>query len=194
MNEQAIISEWLKIAGKVEPEDFQMPDDDKFKLGIRLILEELTEVVHSNPKMIHWYADELTELSKELSKLDSQDLNYLPNKHEFMDGCVDLRYMLGNMIHFSGGIKEYEEYFKLITKSNFSKFCTSEEEAIESVNAYKSKGVETYYKKVNDYFVVYRSEDHKILKSINYKSVAELLKESIGINEKEEIKKETKES
>lgn len=58
-----------------------------------------------------------------------------------------------------------------VHESNMSKFCKTEEEAHETVKSYFDKGIETYFKLVNDYYVVYRSEDNKVLKSINYTPV-----------------------
>ena len=66
--------------------------------------------------------------------------------------------------------------FKQVLKSNYSKFTTDENIAIQSVEAYKNgthptklgQNIDSYYKKVGDYYVIFKS-NHKILKSINYK-------------------------
>jgi hypothetical protein len=50
-----------------------------------------------------------------------------------------------------------------------SKACTSEEEALQTVEHYKKKdGTECYYKKEGDKWLVYRKSDNKTIKSIGY--------------------------
>ena len=70
--------------------------------------------------------------------------------------------------------------FNLIHKSNMSKLCVSEDEAIKTVNNYKNNfesGKSPYdtpaYKlsKNGKYYIVYNQSTNKILKSINYEIV-----------------------
>ena len=50
-----------------------------------------------------------------------------------------------------------------------SKACKTEEEAKETVTQRsKEQGEECHYEKVGDRYVVYRSRDRKVMKSINY--------------------------
>ena len=56
-----------------------------------------------------------------------------------------------------------------VQASNLSKVCNTLEEAEETVKVRsEQQGVPCYYKEVNGKYVVYR-EDHKVMKSINYK-------------------------
>jgi hypothetical protein len=64
-----------------------------------------------------------------------------------------------------------EEAFNRVHVSNMSKFCKTEQEAIDTVASYKEKGTDTYYNQVNELYVVYRTLDNKVLKSINYSKV-----------------------
>ena len=89
---------------------------------------------------------------------------------EVLDALCDITYVsLGNgtMLH---GLKSkiwpaYEE----VQASNMSKACKTEEEAKETV-AVRSEayGEECHYEKVGDLYIVYRSRDKKVMKSINY--------------------------
>jgi hypothetical protein len=55
-----------------------------------------------------------------------------------------------------------------------SKACNSIQESIETIGYYKKKdGTEGGYKQKGDKWIVYRTSDNKVLKSINY-SPAEL--------------------
>ena len=87
-----------------------------------------------------------------------------------LDALCDITYVsLGNgaMLH---GLKDkiwpaYQE----VQASNMSKACKTEEEAKETVTQRsKEQGEECHYEKVGDRYVVYRSRDRKVMKSVNY--------------------------
>lgn len=58
-----------------------------------------------------------------------------------------------------------------IYNSNMSKLCKDKQTAQETVEEYKKKGIETYYKNSevdSSKYIVYRSEDNKVLKSVDF--------------------------
>jgi predicted HAD superfamily Cof-like phosphohydrolase len=65
-----------------------------------------------------------------------------------------------------------DKAFDLVHISNMTKFCKSEEEAINTVNKYKSDSNSKYknisYKRINTLYIIYDSDTGKTLKSINY--------------------------
>jgi predicted HAD superfamily Cof-like phosphohydrolase len=65
-----------------------------------------------------------------------------------------------------------DKAFDLVHISNMTKFCKSEEEAINTVNKYKldsnSKYKNISYKQINNLYIIYDSDTGKTLKSINY--------------------------
>jgi len=87
-----------------------------------------------------------------------------------LDALCDITYVsLGNgtMLHgLKGQIwKAYQE----VQASNMSKSCATKEEAEETVKVRsKEKGHKCHWKLIGDRFVVYRSGDKKVMKSINY--------------------------
>jgi predicted HAD superfamily Cof-like phosphohydrolase len=89
---------------------------------------------------------------------------------EILDALCDITYVsLGNgtMLHgLKGKIwKAYQE----VQASNMSKACKTEEEAIQTAKSEAARvGDDTHYEQVGEYWVVYRSRDRKVLKSINY--------------------------
>lgn len=87
-----------------------------------------------------------------------------------------LVYRIGNELGFD--VNTVTRAFGLVHVSNMSKFCTSEAEANETVASYKHQGVGAFWAKQGDLYVVYRTEDKKVLKSINYRPVS--LKELIN--------------
>ena len=89
---------------------------------------------------------------------------------EVLDALCDITYVsLGNgaMLH---GLKDkiwpaYQE----VQASNMSKSCSTEEEAMETVTIRsKEQGEPCHMEKVGERFVVYRTRDLKVMKSINY--------------------------
>ena len=89
---------------------------------------------------------------------------------EILDALCDITYVsLGNgtMLH---GLKGHIwDAYQEVQASNMSKSCETEEEATDTVNVRaKEQGEDCHYEKVGDRFVVYRSRDRKVMKSINY--------------------------
>ena len=89
---------------------------------------------------------------------------------EILDALCDITYVsLGNgaMLH---GLKDkvwpaYQE----VQASNMSKSCADETEAELTVKVRsEEQGEKCHYEKVGDRFVVYRTRDKKVMKSINY--------------------------
>ena len=87
-----------------------------------------------------------------------------------LDALCDITYVsLGNgtMLHgLKGQIwKAYQE----VQASNMSKSCATEAEAENTVTVRsKEKGHECHWELIGDRYVVYRSSDKKVMKSINY--------------------------
>ena len=88
---------------------------------------------------------------------------------EIADALCDIQYVLtGAVLEFGLGEK-FRTLFDEVQRSNMSKSCASVEEAKATIKHYKeSKGVDCYYKEVDGHFLVYRTDDNKTLKSINY--------------------------
>ncbi len=91
-----------------------------------------------------------------------------------MDAFVDLQYVLSGAVHEFGMGNLFNELFAEVQRSNMTKFCNTIEEARMSVEAYKTKGVDTYFGLAEnrfdgkDRFVIYRQGDDKVLKGVHY--------------------------
>ena len=89
---------------------------------------------------------------------------------EILDALCDITYVsLGNgtMLHgLKGHIwKAYQE----VQASNMSKSCETEEDARDTVIIREEQqGEECHSEKIGDRYVVYRTRDRKVMKSINY--------------------------
>lgn len=147
MNIQKDVYEWLKVAGIEYQDTFQQR-----KLGLHLIEEENAELVRAV---------------------------VIDDKQEIIDACVDLFWVVTNNLVFNNiSLEEFEEYAQKVSYSNWSKFCISEEDAINTVKAYAEgthpdkpgHQIECYWKQVGKLYVIYRTEDNKIMKSIFYET------------------------
>ena len=120
----------------------QIPSDDRCKLRVSLLQEELNELQEA---------------------INNNDII------EITDALCDLQYVLSGAILEFGLGEKFNELFNEVQRSNMSKACKTQQEALETLSHYKQKdGTEGYYKELNGMYIVYRNGDNKILKSINY--------------------------
>ena len=89
---------------------------------------------------------------------------------EVLDALCDIAYVsLGNgtMLH---GLKDkiwpaYQE----VQASNMSKACTTQEEAVRTVEVRsQEQGEPCHWEQVGDMYIVYRTRDRKVMKSLTY--------------------------
>ena len=89
---------------------------------------------------------------------------------EILDAICDIAYVtLGNATMLHGLKDKIWPAYQEVQASNMSKSCKTEEEATQTVTQRaKEQGEECHFEKVGDYYVVYRTRDRKVMKSINY--------------------------
>jgi len=89
---------------------------------------------------------------------------------EILDALCDIAYVSignGTMLH---GLKDkiwpaYQE----VQASNMSKACETEEEAMETIAVRsKEQNEDCHWEQVDDMYIVYRTRDRKVMKSLNY--------------------------
>lgn len=119
-----------------------IPDERRCRLRVALLAEELKEMEHA---------------------IEQKDLVGVA------DALCDLQYVLSGAILEFGLQDRFKALFEEVQRSNMSKVCHSEEEAQRTVEFYKKKdGTECYYKREGNNWLVYRQQDNKTIKSINY--------------------------
>lgn len=119
-----------------------IPSEDRCKLRVALIAEELKEL-------------EVAILQKDIV--------------EIADALSDIQYVLSGAILEFGLGEKFSNLFEEVQRSNMSKACVSEDEARATVEFYKKKdGTECYYREESGKWLVYRKSDNKTIKSINY--------------------------
>ena len=120
----------------------QIPAEDRCKLRVALIDEELKEL-------------EVAILEKDIVAV--------------ADALCDIQYVLSGAILEFGLGEKFKALFEEVQRSNMSKACTSEDEARATVKHYLNKdGTECYYKQEDDKWLVYRKSDNKTIKSVGY--------------------------
>lgn len=120
----------------------QIPSENRCELRVSLLQEELNEFVQA-----------------------IKDKNLV----EIADALCDIQYVLsGAVLEFGLGDK-FVELFNEVQRSNMSKACNSEQEAIDTLDHYiKRNGTEGYYREIDGKWLVFRKGDDKTLKSVNY--------------------------
>ena len=89
---------------------------------------------------------------------------------EILDALCDLTYVAtGNGVMLHGLKDKIWPAYQEVQASNISKACKTEDEAKKTVEKRSQEQNEScHYEKVGEYFVVYRTRDKKVMKSINY--------------------------
>lgn len=119
-----------------------IPGEDRCRLRVALIAEELKELE---------------------AAIRQRDLV------EIADALCDIQYVLSGAILEFGLAEKFHALFEEVQRSNMSKACSSEEEAVRTVEHYRSKdGTECYYRREGDKWLVYRKSDNKTIKSVGY--------------------------
>jgi hypothetical protein len=80
-----------------------------------------------------------------------------------------LQYVLSGAILEFGLADKFKSLFEEVHRSNMSKACVNEDEAKATVEHYSQHyNAKAYYKEVDGKWLVFREDDNKTLKSINY--------------------------
>lgn len=105
----------------------------------------------------------LTEELKELQQAIADG-----NMVEIADAFCDLQYVLSGAILEFGLGGHFKSLFDEVQRSNMSKACQDIVEAEATVDHYRGQGVECFYEKDGEKYLVFRKDDRKTLKSVNY--------------------------
>lgn len=143
--------------------------DDLALLRLELLLEELYELAEScNKNVFSSFTVKLENVYKKAFNSFNKDRE--DNKIAKLDALIDLQYVLSGAVSTFGFGNVIYEAFEEIHSSNMSKVCKSKEEAQLTKDKYEKEGIETYISEVEPYtYLIFRSSDNKVLKSINYK-------------------------
>lgn len=115
------------------------------------------------------YKDDFDKYSEILDELKNQILNSVIEKEFNLDGVVDatsdLRVVLDGSEMCYGIHVLSKEALEETNRSNMSKGCLTEDEALYNASEYAKEGIEVCYVYINDMYVLYNKENNKILKN-----------------------------
>lgn len=120
----------------------QIPNKERAALRISLLQEELNELKEAIEQ------DDLVEVA---------------------DALCDLQYVLSGAVLEFGMADKFKELFDEVQRSNMSKACTSKEVAEATVAHYEKRDdTKSTIEAKEDKFLVFRTPDNKVLKSVEY--------------------------
>lgn len=125
-------------------------------------------ILTENPKLAQFRLDLISEEFNELKKAVSEN-----NMTEVIDALGDILYVVYGMGQAFG--IDLDKAFKIVHESNMSKLCRNQDEAIETVEYYKTlpgfENVKVGYRPSVEpgYYVVFNIDTGKILKSKYFK-------------------------
>ena len=136
------VAEFHRTFGAPILESPQIPSEERCRLRVNLIQEELNELSEA---------------------IEAGDIV------EIADALADLQYVLSGAVLEFGLKDRFDPLFDEVQRSNMSKACSSRQEALETLLHYKKKdGTEGTFQQIGEKFVVNRNGDNKVLKSVAY--------------------------
>ena len=105
-------------------------------------------------------------IKEELLEMITASLN--KDVVEMADGLCDVMYVLVGYILEVGVQDRFLDLMNEVHRSNISKTCSSEREARLTIEMVEPENGSCYYKRIGDKYVVYRTSDSKVMKSISY--------------------------
>lgn len=103
-----------------------------------------------------------------------EELDEMKEAHEkgdlvgVLDALADIQYVLNAGVLAYGMQDVFDTAFQEVQDSNMSKSCETEEIAKKTVEERSKTHGPCHYEKVGDQYIVYRTRDKKVMKSINY--------------------------
>ena len=143
----------------------QIPPKEVLKLRLELILEELKELAEASGMAL-----EFNELMVKKIETSNAIKDLQANPVKVLDALCDLQYVLSGTVLAFGMQYIFDTGFNEVHRSNMSKGCVTELEALETIEYYQKQNVLCHHEYDFDsmLYLVYRNSDKKVLKSIKY--------------------------
>jgi predicted HAD superfamily Cof-like phosphohydrolase len=123
-----------------------------------------TPIIPNDKKLTNFVVNFIKEETDELAHaIEEKDIV------EVLDAICDLLYVaVGNATMVFGLKDKLIPAYKEVQASNMSKSCATLQEAMDTIEEREKEHGDCYFRKVGNRYVVYRKEDDKVMKSINY--------------------------
>ena len=143
---------------------------DRVNLRINLLLEELVELAQASGRnALNEFSKQLKIEAYRIEKGITNPLGEKGNVVEALDALCDIDYVLNGAALEYGMIKIFDLAREEVHRSNMSKVCKDQDEAIETMkNNAKGEACTYKYSPAADGYIVSRIVDGKTIKSINY--------------------------
>jgi predicted HAD superfamily Cof-like phosphohydrolase len=167
LNKVKVFMEAFKQETKPFP---TFPDNNTMLLRLDLILEELVELAEAcGNNILSQFGTTLKNKAEEIrDNVEKNRENLQPSMAKVLDALIDIEYVNLGAIHSFGLTNFFFDGFDNVHNSNMSKLCVSMDEAIKTQESYTTQSISTEIVPYKEYFLVIRTRDNKILKSINY--------------------------
>lgn len=148
-----------------------IPNKSTVHLRLSLILEELTELAEAcGSEVLSEFGTTLKAKAEEIrDTVENKREVLLPDLTKVLDAHIDLQYVLDGSAQSFGLRYIYDAAFTEVHNSNMSKLCKDANEAAATKEKYSAEGINVEIVPHKNYFLIIRTKDNKILKSINYK-------------------------
>lgn len=157
------VKEFMELHQQDTPNSPLIPSRDILKLRLSLMLEELGELAEAAGCQ-SIFKTLLFEEYMRFSNLKDTE----PNLVEVLDALLDSRYVGDGAIVDFGMSDIFGDGFIEVHNSNMSKACKTMTEAQQTKESYILNGISVKIVSVNDYYIIRRNSDNKVLKSILY--------------------------
>jgi len=154
------IEDWrntFNLPNRTQP---QTTTEKEAKLALDLIKEELNELDDAIFEKVSYaepFGDRILT-----------DTNYKPNLPQIADACADLFFVVTQMCRVHG--LKPRDLIKRVYDSNMSKLADNLDEAVVSVKKYEDSGLPAHWDLLdNGKFIIKRTQDNKVLKSVKFK-------------------------
>lgn len=166
-----LVGEFHKKFKQVINEKPTIPEQKTLELRLNLSIEEFIEGAEAmGPEAINYCQRLLFKKSQDIHYMTEKKREALkPDKVALLDALCDRMYVLCGDINAFGMQDVFPEAFEETQRSNMSKMCKDEEEAIVTQRKYADEGVQSKIEKQPEgHYLVFRTPDIKLLKSVGY--------------------------
>lgn len=167
MNYIKEVKEFMTTFGQPTPDTIIDISEDRNKLRIALIFEELKEYAEASGLKGYFAYDLCKHHYKEIA--DGELVDEVVNKVEQFDALEDLQYVLSGAVIEHGFDTVFDKGFEEVHRSNMTKAIKSAEDLDNTLELHDLKGNYAFSTKSTEYpTVLYRHPDMKVIKSASY--------------------------
>lgn len=167
MNYIKQVKEFMTTFDQPTPETIINIPEDRNKLRIALIFEELREYAEASGLKGYFAYELCKKHSNDIADGEVIDENI--NKVEQLDALLDLQYVLSGAVIEHGFDTVFDKGFEEVHRSNMTKAIKSAEDLDNTLELHDLKGEYAFSTKSTEYpTVLYRHPDMKVIKSASY--------------------------